>query len=102
MYVEKHQLNGWLDTVGTVIGAVATERQSTNAAKISATESAARIAAANANVEAAKLALQAEALRSKQPPKGIGAITSNTPLMIGAAAMLGAGVFFMVRRRKGR
>ncbi len=99
MYIAPRQrkgLGGIFDTIGTVIGVAAQERAGSRAAHGQALDAQARIAEAQANVEAARLALQAEALKSKQP-KGI-----STPIiLVGVAALLGVGGFFFLRR-KGR
>lgn len=103
MYVQTKpkQLNGWLDTVGQVIGAVASERASSRSSANARSDAAVRIAEANANVEAQRLALQAEALRAGQKKPDSNVLTS-TPVLLGGAGVLAGLLYWMVsKRRKG-
>ena len=99
MYIDRQstRLDGWLDTVGQVVGAVQSESASRRAADAAKSDSAARLATANASVEAAKLALQAEVLKSQQTKSSV---LTSAPVLLGGAAALGVALFFLIKRRK--
>lgn len=105
MYIQtrrRGQLDGWMDTIGQVVGIAAQERAGSRAVKMSQAESAARITEARSNVEAARLALQAEALKAQQPKGGIASTLTSPVVLLGGAGALAALLFFMVKRRKRR
>ena len=92
-------LGDWGSILGTVVSAVGADRAKSAAYKSAQADSAARVAEAKANVQAAQLALQAEALKASQPR---GSVFTSTPVLLGGAAALSAVLFFLIKRRKRR
>lgn len=90
-------LHGWGDIISGVVSAVGTERATRAASKSAQADAAARIAEANANVKAAQLALQAEALKASSPN-----ISASIPILLGGAAVFGVVLFFLVKSNKRR
>jgi len=95
---QQPQLNGWMDTIGSVVGIVAQERAGSRAADVSKADAASRTAQAQATVKAAELALQAEVLKAQTAKQSSG---MSTPLIIATAAVGVAGlVYFLTRKRR--